>query len=206
MRSFQSSETLGAKTAINQPGSSQPDTLPNEVEVCLETARSVAAAGHAREAILLYEKAEQLSGEPKHRELAPLYAASGNTTKALERYREAVRYAQDDAELRNNLAWTPMEAGQLEESIEIARQGLLRQPNHPRLKTTSAVAEFKLGNRERAFELFRSVQGEAAAHHNIAMLEIDAGNESAANDRLAQAASHTDHAPETEQFRRALTR
>ena len=186
--------------------SARPDELPSESQMCIETARSVAAAGHAREAMLLFEKAERLSQKPLHRELAPLYAQLGQTDKAIDRYRQAFAGASDDVELRNNFAWTLLEAGKLQESIDVAQQGLADSPNHPRLMSTLAVAQFKLGNRQAAFELFRSAFGESAAHHNLAMLEIDGGNEGQAKHHLAQAVESPRSTPESKQFHQALTR
>ena len=85
---------------------------PDERNVCIETAKAVAEKGHASEAILLYEKAEQL--DPKagslDLELAPLYAQTGQAEDALNRYRRLIAKGAATSEVYNNLAWTLIES------------------------------------------------------------------------------------------------
>ena len=62
--------------------------MPSDHTLCVETAKTVAAEGHADEAIKLYLRAEKI--DPKaasvDAQLAPLYAGVGNYPAAIERY------------------------------------------------------------------------------------------------------------------------
>lgn len=149
----------------------------NERKLCIETAETVAANGHAREAIQLYEKAEGLepNAEPLDLQLAPLYAQIGDSRQAIDRYRRAIKSGNATAEVYNNLAWTLIESGQPNEAIEAVQQGLSAAPDNDRLRATHAVALYKLGDRLKSLEAFRELYGPAAAHHNLAVLDVDSG-------------------------------
>jgi Flp pilus assembly protein TadD len=150
----------------------------SEREICIETARTVAAKGHAVEAIKLYEKAEGLqpNGERFDLELAPLYVHVGNTDSAIARYRNAIAEGGASDEVFNNLAWTFMESGRHDEAIQAIQQGLDVTPESKRLQATHAVLLHKSGDREGSFEKFRKLYGESAAHHNLALLDLDSDN------------------------------
>jgi len=186
----------------------KPVSLPSERELCIQTARTVAEDGHVREAILLYEKAERISpDEPAlDRPLAPLYARAGRTDQAVQRYRNVIRDDGPNAETWNNLAWTLMTAERYPEAVEAAQEGLRIDPDSPRLRSTLAVIHFHNGDSQSAFELFRDVHGESAAHHNLAVLEIERGNADAARHHLAQAVSHPDCSPQSEELQHNLAR
>lgn len=162
--------------------------VADERIVCVETARSVAASGHVREAILLYEKAEKLSPrEPAFdRELAALYAQAGNYEMAVSRYRK-LKLDKNDVDTINNLAWTLMEAEQYEAALAETKKGLAFDPDHVRLASTQACIHYRLGDRQTAYEIFHKHLGESAAHHNLAILDVDAGNEQSARKQIRQA-------------------
>jgi hypothetical protein len=53
--------------------------------------------------------------------------------------------------------------------------------------TTSAVISYKQGDRAAAFELFSTALGQHAAHHNLAVLDIDSKNEATAKSHIEKA-------------------
>ena len=150
----------------------------SEREICAETAKTVAEKGHATEAIKLYEKAERLAPkeQPFDLELAPLYVHVGDTESAIARYRNAIGRGHADSDVFNNLAWTLMDSGRYDEAIETLQQRLTAEPENNRLQATHAVILFRRGDRESSFQKFVELYGESAAHHNLALLDLDAGN------------------------------
>lgn len=161
-----------------------------EAKICIETAKTVAEAGHFDEAIQLYEKAGAIdpnNGEIS-KKLAPLYAQTGNYEQSISTYRSALDFGGDvSPSFFNNFAWTLMEANRLDEARELANQGVAQFPNSAQLITTLAVVNYRTGSRQAAFDLFAKALGEAAAHHNIAVLDIEAGDRESAQSHLASA-------------------
>lgn len=160
--------------------------MPDERTLCIETAKTVAKQGHAAEAIQLYERAEELdpTAAPLDAKLAPLYANVGNQKAAIERYQSCVQRFPDDTELSNNFAWTLMEAERFGQAISEANRGLQIAPNHVRLRSTLAMIHYRQGDRSGALQHFEQAHGSTAAHHNLAILDIDAGDLDAAKAHL----------------------
>lgn len=166
------------------PAESLPPTVQSEQELCRTTAKTVASKGHTQEAIKLYERSEHLDeSKPANMELAPLYAQVGDFDASVKRYRTAIAEGDADPELWNNLAWTLMEKGDLAEAMRATEQGLLQSPTHKRLLATSALLQYKSGDSAQAFEMFSQLYGAEAAHHNLAILELEHG-------RVEQARHH----------------
>ncbi len=167
--------SLDAKSPSNAP---PLDNRYNERLVCIKTAKTVAEKGYSGEAIQLYEKAEKLdASEPAlDLELAPLYAESGQSEKAIARYRKVIAAGNAAADVYNNLAWTLLENGLHNDALQTCQQGLARWADDKRLQTTNAVTHYHLGNRDQSLEAFTSLYGTSAAHHNLAILDTDAGN------------------------------
>lgn len=163
---------------------SQP--LPSDYTLCVETAKTVAAQGHAIEAIKLYERAESLnpSAPALDSNLAPLYASTGNLSAAIERYQSCVNQFPKDVELCNNYAWTLMEAGRFPNAVAEATRGLQLDENNSRLLGTLAMIHYRQGDHLRALQGFEKAHGPVAAHHNLSLLEIDSGNLDAAKAHL----------------------
>ena len=156
--------------------SSQP--MPSDYTLCVETAITVAAQGHAVEAIKLYERAESLdpTATSLDSRLAPLYASVGNPTAAIKRYQRCVNEQPEDIDLCNNFAWTLMEAGQFDEALAEATRGLQNDDENARLQATLAMIHYRKGNRVEALQRFEKAHGSIAAHHNLSLLEIESGN------------------------------
>lgn len=160
-----------------------------ESAICTETAASVAKAGHLKEAIRLYEKARSLSPDDLSiaKQLAPLYAQAGNFDQAIGVYQDLMRTEKNDPELVNNFAWTLMEGERLDEAKALASSGLASFPESKNLNGTLAVIMYKQGDRKSALELFSKALGEHAAHHNLAVLDIDSKDRVAAQNHLNRA-------------------
>ncbi|MDA7874179.1 pilus assembly protein PilF [Rhodopirellula sp.] len=161
-------------------------TIPSDYTLCVETAKTVAALGHAEEAIKLYEHAETLdSAAPSlHSQLAPLYASLGDYFAAIARYQLCTAQSPDDVELCNNFAWTLMEAGQFKQAIAEANRGLQINNHHTRLQATLAMIHYQQGDDAKALQGFERAHGPIAAHHNLSLLDIDSGNLESAKDHL----------------------
>ena len=178
--------------ALGNVGSVVCQDPKSERKLCIDTAKSLVEGGHAREAILLYEKAESLCpDQPKlHKELAALYATKEDFSKAIQRYQSALE-KESDPDLLNNYLWTLMEANRVDQALTAARRGQTQFPHHEGLKSTLAVIEYKKGNRDAAFKIFESIMGTAPAYHNLAVLDIDHGNAQGARKNLMLAISQS---------------
>ena len=163
--------------------------MPSERSLCMETANTVARKGHAVEAIKLYEHAERLDPDaaPLDSKLAPLYAAVGEQDASIERYRRCIKISPNDIELSNNFAWTLMEAQRFDQATAEANRGLQNEPDNARLLSTLAMVHYRQGDQAKALRLFEQAQGSSAAHHNLAILDIDAGKLEAAKKHLQTA-------------------
>lgn len=184
---------------------------PDERMLCMETARTVADKGHADEAIKLYQRAEEIDpSEPAlDRQLAPLYAQSGDFESAIERYQRLVSVSPKDTELCNNFSWTLMEAERYSGAILEAQRGLSIDAGNQRLRSTLAMIYYRQGDQTSALREFEKAQDATAAHHNLAVLEIDAGNLPSAQQHLRQAGevatvNQRQASPKTEAFLAAL--
>ena len=163
--------------------------IPDERTLCMETAKTVAEQGHADEAIKLYQRAEEIGSSqgPLDKQLAPLYAQAGDFDAAIERYGRLVSTSPQDTQLCNNFAWTLMEAQEYDEAITQAQRGLALDAGNKRLRATLAMIHYHQGDRTAALAEFAKAQDSTAAHHNLAVLDIDAGNLHSAQEQLRQA-------------------
>ncbi|MGI9474791.1 MAG: tetratricopeptide repeat protein [Rubripirellula sp.] len=178
----------------------------SERELCLETAKTVAEKGYAEEAIKLYEKAEKLdsNAEPVNLPLAPLYAQVGDYSKAIERYQRAIDSGEATSEVRNNLAWTLMETHRYSEAVAVIETGLAEESENPRLTTTLAVTRYRMGDRQKSLEKFQEALGASAAHYNLALLDLEAGNIESAVKHADLAAALPDSTAEIAQLRDSI--
>ncbi|KLU06086.1 TPR Domain containing protein [Rhodopirellula islandica] len=181
LKPFASVESMDAQ-AKRQP-------IPDERSLCIETAKTVATKGHAEEAIKLFERAEELdpNASTLDRNLAPLYAEVGNHAAAIERYKLILQATPDDADLINNYAWTLMEAGRFDQAIEEAMKGLQKSPENKRLRSTLAMTYYRQGDHGNAFQQWEMAVGKTAALHNLALLDIEAGEIDSARKNLQRA-------------------
>ena len=178
LKPFASAAPLGAKALSKK--------LPSDYTLCVETAKTVAAKGHAVEAIKLYERAESLNptAPPLDSSLAPLYASLGNHSAAITRYQHCVKQDPNNIDLCNNFAWTLMEAERFPEAIAEATRGLKKDNESQRLQATLAMIHYRQGDHVKALEGFEKAHGSVAAHHNLSLLEIESGNIESAKEHL----------------------
>ncbi|TWT94709.1 tetratricopeptide repeat protein [Stieleria varia] len=188
MRAKRTSDFIEPLASHSLSSASEHGTPKSERELCIQTAKTIAANGHFTEAIALYEQAEKLA--PKHppldRELAPIYAQAGETDKAVARYQRAIESTPNDVELRNNLAWTLLESDRLAPAIRVLDESLQQFPADRRLQSTRAIAGYRAGDRQGAIQQFTAIYGSSVAHHNIALLDIESGNEANARSAIEQ--------------------
>lgn len=185
---------------------SKRQPLPSERSLCMQTAKTVASKGHAAEAIKLYEHVEQMdpTADPLDAELTSLYAEVGNHDAAIQRYKRIVERAPGDSDLSNNFAWTLMESGRYDQAIAEATRGLQNDSGNVRLKSTLAMIHYRKGDHTAALRHFSAALGESAAHHNLAVLEIDTGNIDSARAHLQQAMQSAPSNAQTETLLSAL--
>ncbi len=178
----------------------------NERELCVQTAQKLAAKGHATEAIKLYEKAERLESNDQSYdlELASLFAQKGDSNTAVGRYEKAIANGHTNASTFNNLAWTLMDMGQADEALETVKRGLAVASDDERLRATQAVILHHKGDRENALSNFEAIYGPSAAHHNMAILDLEAGQIDAAVEHAKLSAEYPDCSRESLALRDAL--
>ena len=188
------------------PGTLLGNDSVDERALCIETATMVASNGHASEAIQLFEKAEKLdaSQTPLDLELAPLYAQVGKHELAITRYQNAIDRGIAGADEYNNLAWTLKDANQFGQALQIVQQGLAVAPDNDRLLSTQAIILYEQDDREGALSVFRKLHGPSAAHHNLAVLDIERGDLNAALEQANLAANSPDCVEATFELRNAL--
>ena len=169
----------GAPSPLTTKASPQPSledfSIKKTRQLRIDTARRLAAAGHAEEAVALYLQVEQTEPDkPKFdRQLAPLFAELNLSEKALERYRKALQGSPSDADLRVNYAWALIENQQVPQATAELQSVATVDPSHTGARNALAVCSFRQGNTDAAFEQFKKLHGAAAARHNMAMLCIE---------------------------------
>ena len=207
IRKSNSGSAVSPVTSVSNEDPARFDATPESVsELSLEAAKSMADAGHTREAILLYERAEQSHEEPQSLDepLAALYSQAGQYQAAIERYQRLIAREGASSQRLNNLAWTQMEAGDFPSALRSVEQGLAIAPGNKRLLSSKAIIYFRQGDRDKSLEIFRQVYGPSAAHHNVATLAIEAGDEAAARYHFTQAMQFGEAAQVTRDMHQAL--
>jgi Tfp pilus assembly protein PilF len=170
---------------------SASDELPAEqsVQVCIATAERLAGEGHAREAILLYEKARRLDPQAANisRRLAGLYDLSGDAAHANIEFQAAVAAAPGDADLLNDAGCFYDRLGDFVQAERLLRQALAASPQHARAQTNLGITLAHQGRFQEAFDAFAAVVGPAAAHSNVGTLLARQGRDEEARHAFAQA-------------------
>lgn len=190
-------------------GSALPAMKPgDEYELSVIAGRELAAKGFWAEAEEQFRQAEAKA--PKKAkldaELAPVLAALGKTPESIERYRRLIAAAPDNFELRNNYAWTLMESGKLSEAEQEYRSILTIEPDHTRAHVNLGIVLAKQARYQEAFTQLNGKLSDAAAHHNIAIIAIEADHEGVARAALESAVAAEDALPESRQLLAALVK
>jgi Tfp pilus assembly protein PilF len=142
------------------------------VQACLATAEKLAAEGHAREAILLYEKARRLDPQaaPYSAALARLYDMAGDPARAQAEFTAALAAAPRDVNLLNDFGCFHDRQGNLAEAERLFRQALSLDSGYVRAQINLGVTLVRQGRVEEAFQAFAPAVGPAAAHSNVGIL------------------------------------
>ena len=107
------STTASTQTAVGDASNASAlkvsaELSPKEAaEACFATAKELHAHGHAKEAIILFERARELNPRETRadRYLAVLYDHEGNDARALAEFQKALKTSPKDAELLNDLGY-----------------------------------------------------------------------------------------------------
>ena len=167
---FAQGENEGAPTPASDLGHELPPAQASEA--CLATARELQSHGHAREAIILYERARQLNPRQKQvsRILAVLYDQQGNDQRALVEYHKALELTPRDPDLLNDFGYYYYRRHDWRQAEGYFRKAVAAAPEYERAWVNLGLA---LGEQERyqeSFDAFAKVVGPAAAHSNVGVI------------------------------------
>jgi Tfp pilus assembly protein PilF len=166
--------TLSKSIGWERTAADSPNALPKNktTEACLSTAEQLAAQGHSREAMLLYEKARGLDSTAidYSRRLAGLYDLQGDLPKAAAEFQAALARSPDDPDLLNDYGCFLDRQGNFAEAEQHLRRALQSSPQHQRALTNLGIVLAHQGRYQEAFDTFALAVGPAAAHNNVGML------------------------------------
>jgi Tfp pilus assembly protein PilF len=166
--------TLTKSIGWERHSTTSAEELPKgkTLEVCLSTADQLAAQGHSREAMLLYERARGIdpSAIDYSRRLAGLYDLQGDLPKATAEFQAALAKSPDDPDLLNDFACFLDRQGNHAEAEVQLRHALVAAPHHQRALTNLGIVLAHQNRFQEAFDSFASAVGPAAAHNNVGML------------------------------------
>ena len=171
----------GAKSVAEEatPPQAAPQVLPPKeaARVCLTAAEELEAAGHADQAIVLYEKARNhdpsLASVSHH--LAVLYDARGDGTRSLAEYNKAIEAAPEDPSLLSDFGYYHYQRGNLSEAEKWLRKALAVDPRHQKALCNLGMVLAEQGRFDESFDLFSKAVGPAAAHSNVGVLMAKQG-------------------------------
>lgn len=139
---------------------------------CIETARKLQSQGHAREAIVLFERARELA--PKDRTiarfLAVLYDQEGHDGRAVAEYNKAIEATPRDPDLLNDWGYYHYRRKDLKEAERIFHEAVSIAANHERACVNLGLVLGEQARYDEAFEAFARVLGPAAAHSNVGVI------------------------------------
>jgi Tfp pilus assembly protein PilF len=168
-------------------GEGDPSALP-AVRVCVAAAESLAADGHAAEAVAQYEWAREIDpGVKVARRLAVLFDREGKPERALTEFRRALREGPRDAGLFNDLGYCYYRQGEYREAESWLRQAVAINPSYDRAWVNLGLA---LGKQQRYGEscsAFAHAVHPARARANVAVVLAEEG-------RLEEAKASLRHA------------
>lgn len=138
-------------------------------EACIVTANELENAGHLREAIAMYKKAQQKA--PKvinySRRLAVLYDHVGDPENASLEYAKALKQDSKDPELLNDFGYFQLRRGELTSAENYLRQATKANPELKHAWINLGIVLAHLDRNKEAHAAFARVVGPAAAHSNV---------------------------------------
>lgn len=188
----------------NGAPSERPTELPPQKKAiaCITTAETLETQGHAREAALLYERARAADANAINyaRRLAVLHDRLGNAARAEEEFREALRVAPRDPDLRNDYGDFQMRSGRLAAAEATFREVLADAPTHPQANINLGKTLARQARWQESFEIFALAVGDAAAHSNVGVLMAKAGHYAEAEAAFEQALAMDPNLPQARAF------
>lgn len=186
-----------SQSSISQLGVALPAMKAgDDRELAMIAAQEMHRSGYPDEAVELYLKAETLAPKkPKlDAELAPALASAGRYPEAIVRYRRLLAARPEDVELRNNLAWTLLESGDLVAAEAELRAAILRDAAYQPAMVNLGIVLAKQNRYEDSFAVLLPAIGAGPAHHNLAIIAIEQGDEHLAKKHL-ELAGASKHPP-----------
>ncbi|QDT35397.1 tetratricopeptide repeat protein [Thalassoglobus polymorphus] len=148
-----------------------------QAEACRLTALELAAHEKDEHAISQFEQARKFDPTIKGiaHPLAVLYDRQGRLDAAQREYAKAIAESPKDADVLNDFGYFLYSRGEPEQAAVKLKRALELQPNHLKAAVNLAMVRAKQGKYDEAFVYFEKAQGPAAAHRNIGLLQLRAG-------------------------------
>ena len=197
------SRNTPAEAPISQLGVALPAMKPgDDRELKIIAAEQMTKHGYWNEAVELYLDAESTAPKKPRLDvqLAPALAGAGRYPESIERYRHLVKENAEDAELANNFAFTLMESGDLVAAEKEFRRALRLDPTFENAAVNLGLLLARQKRNDEALAVLVPAIGEAAAHHNLGVVAIEAGDENAARQHFVIAASLPSAPKTTQEF------
>jgi len=188
---------LGPRSVVSHSSGNGPETkLLRQVnddvraDACKTTGIELARKGQTEHAVHQLEQARHYAPQMKGvaHPLAVLYDQQGLYSKAELEYRKALKEAPRDASLLSDYGYFLYERGELKEAEAHLRQAIKRSPSHQKASVNLGMVLAEQQRYEEALITFKDVVGEAAAHHNLAVIRYRHGGASEARKHFETAA------------------
>lgn len=175
-------------------------------ELKMIAAHQMMKHGYWSEAVALYLEAESMSPKkPKlDAQLAPALAGAGQFSESIQRYRRLIKEDPKNAAIFSNLAFTLMESGDPKAAEVEFRNALSIDPQYENAAVNLGLLLARQRRFEEAIAVLVPAIGEAATHHNLGVIAIECGDDAAARQEFAHAASLPGAPKATQEFLAAL--
>jgi Tfp pilus assembly protein PilF len=171
-------------------------------KACLETASRLEAAGHDREAVLLYEKARRNDPGLKqiaHR-LAVLYDRRGDADKAKGEFELALQHAGNDTAVWSDYGFFHFQQGNFDAAETALKKACELDPSDQRATVNLAMLYARTDREHESMKLFTDAVGEAAAHSNVGVILAKQGQTERAKKHFEQALAGDPEMPQARAF------
>lgn len=195
-------EKLKPRPAAAESPARGPATGKESAVACVATADELMAAGHHREALLLYERARKLDGRQQglSRKLAVLYDRQGDQVRALKEFEQALAETPDDADLLNDFGYYYYRGRDWTAAEKFFRRAVAKKDDHAQAWTNLGLALGQQGRYQESYEAFARAVGPAAAHSNVGVLLAGHGRRSEALAAFRQALAANPQIPQARAF------
>jgi len=161
-----------------------------KADVCIATAAELARHGRDEQAIKEYLHAREFDARIKGvaHPLAVLYDRKGMADAAEREYQCALRETPKNADLLNDYGYFLYSRNDLDAAETTLGKALKLQPRHPKAQLNLALVLAERRQYGAAMKEFQAAVGEAAAHHNLAVILARHGEKEKAQEHLQRAA------------------